>query len=47
MLELQNGWSPVKEMELNGDIVHVKCMTVEDTEKMRVWGIVMLNTFCK
>jgi hypothetical protein len=46
-LELQNGWSPARSMMVNDKERKVKCMTVEDAEKLRVWGVVMQNTFCK
>lgn len=34
-LQLKHGWSPVRTMELNGQQVNVKCMTVEDAERVR------------
>lgn len=43
-LQLKHGWSPVRTMELNGQQVNVKCMTVEDAEKVRD-HIILLESF--
>jgi len=36
---LEYGWSPVKQMMINGKMEQVKCMTIEDAERLRVWMI--------
>jgi hypothetical protein len=36
---LKYGWSPPAKMKVNNEVRDVRCMTVEDTETLRVWMI--------
>ena len=41
ILKLEHGWSPVRHMELNGEQKAVKCMTVEDVDKLTNYLIII------
>ncbi len=36
---LKHGWSPPVKMKVNNEVHDVRCMTVEDTETLRIWMI--------
>lgn len=36
---LKYGWSPTIQMQVNDGVRDVRCMTVEDTEALRIWMI--------
>jgi len=38
---LKYGWSPPVKMKVNNEIRDVHCMTVEDTEALRIWMIMV------
>jgi len=40
-LQLEHGWSPTKQMELNGQQVDVQCMTVADKTKLQEYLLIL------
>lgn len=38
---LKHGWSPSVKMKVNDEVRDVRCMTVEDTETLRTWMIMV------
>ena len=47
MIEPDVEWSPSIPMMIGDEKKNVKCVTLEDYNRLIIWTITMQNTFCK